>query len=283
MQTSRWSNRAISPLDFRSTSDMAREIVLLHPGWGKRPEMLRFIMGALVERGRMPIALDTRFGYANTQSTGSGLLGQKYHVGSDNPYYPYATPRDNRYRLRRPTAVLALAEALGIESASLFGQSEGGRVMATVAIAPKRLHIPKLVVANAVGTGITMGVSGQVKSSFDNNELFDGKNFDLLKEAIPSALESTAYAVSHPRRWLREKSVIENSDIWPTLDEVALFQDIDTVVMHAKGDRAISFAESELQARIRPHLTFIPTEGGHSNIYTREQAELIANQFITTA
>ncbi len=282
MQTSRWSNRAISPLDFNSKTDMSREIVLLHPGWGKRPEILRFIMDALVERDKMPISLDTRFGYANTQATGTGLLGHRYRVGSANPYYPNASAWSNRYRLRRPTAVLAIAEELNIESASLFGHSEGGRIMAMAATV-QGLHIPKLVIANSVGTGDTQGVRGQIKSNFDNNELFDGESFGLLTEAIPSSLESTAYAVSHPRRWVREKTVIENADIWTTLDEVALIHGIDTTVMHARGDRAISFAEAESRASIRPHLAFVPTEGGHSNVYTQEQANLIAEQFCLAA
>lgn len=289
MQTSRWSNRAISPLDFESKSDMSREIVFLHPGWGKKPEMLKFIMNKLVDAGRMPIALDTRFGYANIQAQGKGLLGQKYRVGSENIHFPQASEWDNRYRLRRPTAVLALIDGIEkkyhteILSASLFGHSEGGRVMTTVAIASQRLRISKLVIANSVGTGDTQGVSGQIKSNFDSNELFDGESFGLLTEAIPSALESTAYAVSHLRRWLREKDVIENANIWADLDEAALVHGVDTTVMHARGDRAISFAEAEARAAARAHITFIPTEGGHSNVYTQDQATLIADQFCRAA
>lgn len=283
METSRWSNRAISPLDFKSKSDMAREIVFLHPGWYKHPEMLRHIMHALNYRGKMPIALDTRFGYANSQATGSGLLGQKYRIGSENPYYPDATSWDNRYRLRRPTAVLAIAEALDIESASLFGHSEGGRIMATVAVAPKRFHIPKLVIANAVGTGDTQGISGQIKSNFDSNELFDGESFGLLTEAVPSAFWSTVFAVTHLRRWNREKSVIERADIWPTLDEAVLQNGVKTAVLHATGDHVISFADAEVRARKRPHVNFIQTEGGHSNVYTLEQAQFIADQFLAVA
>lgn len=279
IDTSRWSNKAITPLNFKSHADMSKEIVLLHPGWGKNPKILRRIMNALVVREKMPITLDTRFGYANSQATGTGLLGQKYLVTSENPYYKHATAWDNRYRLRRPTGVLALAEALGIESASLFGHSEGGRIMATVAVADKRIHIPRLVIANAVGTGNTQGASGQIKSNFDNNELFNGDNFNLFTEAIPSSMGSASYASLRLRRWSREKLVIENEDIWPTLDEVALIHGIGTTVLHAREDRVISFTDAESRASTRPHLTFIATEGGHSNVYTWEQAQLIANQF----
>ncbi len=289
-QTSRWSNRAITPLRFDSRDDMAKEVVLLHPGWGKRPEMLKFIMDALARRGKMPIGLDTRNGYADSQATGVGLLHQRYRVGSKNKYFPDSSQWQNRYSLRRPTAVLALVEALEIRydteirSASLFGHSEGGRVMSLVASAPhSKLHTSKLVVANSVGAGHTQGAKGQLKSSLRKNELFFASGFDLLTEAIPSVIESASYAVTHPRRWSREKQVIETYDIWDTLDELVLDTGIDTTVMHATHDMVISFESAELAARGRPHITFIPTEGGHSNIYTPSMAWAIADQFSQAA
>lgn len=290
MRTSRWSNRAITSLRFDSNDDMAKPIVILHPGWGKRPEMLRPIMRALAERGQMPIGLDTRFGYADTHASGKGILDQAYRVGTNNPYFPGATELQNRYELRRATGVLGLI--IGIEerfdteipSASLFGHSEGGRVMAHVATAPNsNIKIPKLVVANSVGTGKTQGVLGQLASNFNGNELFQGDSFGLLTEAIPSALESTAYALTHIRRWLREKKIIETANIWDVLDEASIGDGVDVRVMHAVDDRVISFWPAQRSAEARPHIDFLATEGGHSNIYNPEIAEIIADQFMLTA
>ena len=76
-----------------------------------------------------------------------------------------------------------------------------------------KFFVPNLVVANAVGAGRVQGVKSQITSNMHGNELFSGESFTLLGEAIPSALESTAYAVTHPRRWWREKKVIQQANI----------------------------------------------------------------------
>ena len=270
-------NRAISPLRFDSEKDMAKDIVLLHAGWGKRPEMLRFILEALAEREFMPIAVDTRFGYANQQRRGSSLIGQRYKVGSENPFFHHASAWDNRYRLRRPTGVLAIAEALGIYQASLFGHSEGARIMAEVALSGK-LQVPKFVAVNGVGIGCVQPIGSQLRSNVSANELFSGESFGLMREAVPSAVKSGIYAASHLRRWWRERDVIMRENLWPKLDEIALANGTAVTVMHAMGDMALGYEFAALSAQNRPHINFIPTEGGHSNVYTPEMTALIAGQ-----
>lgn len=91
----RWANRAVSPLDFKSKDDRAKPSVIVHPGWGKKPEMFTKLLRALAEAGMMPIGVDTRFGYSDRrQNTGYHLgasatkfFGQSFTTSTTNPFF----------------------------------------------------------------------------------------------------------------------------------------------------------------------------------------------------
>ncbi len=285
--TDRWANRAISPLDFKSRDDRQKPNVIVHPGWSKRPEMFANLLFALAEKGVMPIGVDTRFGYADRRQRNGYHLGvratklasQSYQVSAENPFFEPQSAWENRYRLRRPTGLLALCLELGVEQARLFGHSEGGRITATVVAESDVLIVPKLIVANAVGTGdSSRGTRRILRSNTHNNYVVDG-TVDL-KQGLLSAAESAAYATTHPRRFLRETKVIQESDIWPLLDAAAVHGTAVTV-MHARNDPLIEYASSAKAAESRPGINFIPTEGAHSNVYKPALTEEIADLLTT--
>lgn len=166
--------------------------------------------------------------------------------------------------------------ALQIEEASLFGHSEGGRIVSTLAVESNLdLKIPKLLIANSVGTGNNGGVKGMASSNVTNNELFQGV-IDL-RQALLSSIGSTAYALTHPRRFYREKQVIDEAgiELWSLLDKAVGEKGIDVTVLHAVDDHLISFDDARTQAQTRTHISFIPTRGGHSNVYTNSVSEQI--------
>ncbi len=281
--TDRWANRAISPLDFKSEVDQTKPAVVVHPGWGKRPEMLTKLLFALAERGAMPIGVDTRFGYAdrgqshgyNLGSRSVQLFKQSYQASNVNPFFKPQSTWENRYRLRRPTGLIALCLGLGFEDATLFGHSEGGRVVTTVVAESDVLIVPRLVVANAVGTGdSSKGTRRMLRNNTQNNYVLDG-TVDMT-QGVLSAIESAAYAATHPRRFHREYEVIKQANIWPMLDAVAK-RGTDVSVLHAKNDPLIEFASSSEAAASLPAINFIPTEGTHSNVYTNTLTEQIAD------
>jgi pimeloyl-ACP methyl ester carboxylesterase len=285
--TDRWSNRAISPLDFHSKVNMAKPIVIKHPGWGKSPEMHAKLLMELAEAGFMPIGVDTRFGYSNRSealgyrlgSNVTNILGQSWSTGKENPFFKAATEEDNRYRLRRPTGLLSLCQTLNIESASLVGHSEGGRIISTVAAESSALHIPKLVLVNSAGAGDSShGLTRMFRSNTQTNYVMNG-TVDL-KEGVMSALESGRYAVTHARRFIREKEVIQQTDIWRALDQAAL-NGIDITVMHARDDQLIEYEDAAFHAASRrDYVNFTPTEGGHSNVYALPVRQLIVSSLL---
>lgn len=284
-ETDRWHNRAISPLSFTSKADAQKPTIMVHPGWGKRPEILKYLLFELAEAGTRPIGVDTRFGYSDkfnhsgytfNSKTGGRTTTQKYRVGTENPFFDVSSADDNKYRLRRPTGLVALMLELDIDEASMFGHSEGGRVVSTVAAESKiPLSVPKLVVANSVGVGETQGIEGQLKSNTSNNELFDSENLKTLSEAVPSALLSTIYAATHPRRWWREKAVIESADIWENLQICSVQNGTEVTVIHAIADHVIDYASSAAKAEQYPNIAFVSTEGSHSNVYTQAFRDVV--------
>ena len=222
----------------------------------------------------MPIGVDTRFGYSNkpeqlrnlTATSVTAVIRQSFYAGTENPYFAVKSANDNRYRLRRPTGLAALCEDLEVEQASLFGHSEGGRVTATLAAESDVLHAPRLVVANAVGTGAVRHTLFGPLSNLVNNEAFAGE-VDL-PDAVVSAAGSTMYALTHARRWWRKRNVITDTNLWPLLDE-ATAKGTAVTVMHALGDMSIDYTSSAAEAAHHPNIAFIATEGSHSNVYTQ--------------
>jgi len=194
------------------------------------------------------------------------------------------TQEQNKYLLRRATALAATITRLGMEKASFIGHSKGAHIAAQVATrASIDLEVPGLVLVNGVGIGETGNMKGQFISNTRSNELFDPKNeyFGLLLEAIPSAASSFVYGVTHVRRWLKEKKDIQTTypETWDMIDE-AVESGTTVTVMHAVDDRALEINGARLQAAHRPKVNFIETAGGHSNIYTPEVTKQIVNAIV---
>jgi pimeloyl-ACP methyl ester carboxylesterase len=281
----RWSNRAISTIPFDSHSVNELPTVVIHPGWGKKPEMLMRLMRQLTERGIRPVGVDTRFGYADrSNSTGftngrdiGRLLTQPYRTSTENPYFNEQSRRANRLRLRRPTGLAALLLALNIGEASFVGHSDGGRITTTLlAESNLDINVPRLVVVNSVGVANNNGVKGMTRSNTSSNELFHGAV--EKRDALESAVVSTTYGMTHPRRFLSEKRMIDEAgvDLWENLSLVAK-NGADVTVLHARGDQVLDFASAAAHAPSYPGITFIPTVGGHSNIYTED----VTNQIVS--
>ncbi len=87
-----------------------------------------------------------------------------------------------------------------------------------------------------------------------------------IPEAIASAIGSAAYALTHLRRTLGEKRAIQQADTWVETDKLEN-TDIDVTVLHALDDKLISFNDSANAAEQRQWVDFVPTIGGHSNVY----------------
>ncbi len=174
---------------------------------------------------------------------------------------------------RRPTALLDICERLNIGERSYVGHSEGARVttLASTAIPDTT---KRLVIVNGAGTGdSSRGVTRLARSNVNRISELARSREDLV-DATLSALGSSAYALTHIRRTNEERREIQATNSWKLLDQLESTS-VDVAVLHAREDEMISFEDCALRASSRPWVDFIPTEGGHSNVYEAAVHDLI--------
>ena len=276
MPMDRWSARVVSPLDVSAGVDQAihGHPVIVHPGWGKDPERHRDLLFDLADAGYCPIGVDTRYAYADRALEPS----QKHYrpiVSKSNRHFEDADRNSNRWKYRRPTVTLEICQRLGIGVRSYIGHSKGGLILALAAVADPE-STKSLIVVNGAGTGdSSRGVSRLMRSNANRiSEFANGE--DGILEATRSAASSVLYASTHLRRTLAEKHFIQTTNTWEILDRLAT-TDMNITVMHAQNDEMISFEDSQASAKTRPWLHFVPTNGGHSNVYETSIREIILN------
>ena len=274
LPTDRWSARAISPVNISKEIDTARygEVVIVHPGWAKSPERHAEFLVRLANNGFLPIGVDTRYAYADRQLTREDIISQPWVAGKDNPYFKNIGVTGNRWQYRRPTVLLEICRRLGVEERSYIGHSDGGRISALSAAAEPDI-VNKLIVVNGAGTGNSSGgMRRLIKSNaIRAREIATGDT--SFVETTSSAIGSITYAITHPRRTVAEKHVIQKADTWDVIDSFE--SDIDIAVFHAINDELISFDDCKQSAEQRPNVLFVPTAGGHSNIYKHAIQDLI--------
>lgn len=283
--TDRWSVKAVSPVDIRDGIDSSTQPVIIHPGWGKGPEGHTELMDELAKDGFLPIAVDTRYGYADRQDqvqNGSlslrRVLTQPYRTGTTNPYFPIESRADNRWEYRRPTSLLYLCEQLGIKDRTYVGHSFGGLIVTLATLGAPELT-DQVIIVNGAGSGdSSKGLSRLRDTAIDRLKTVLSEGVGMAK-APYNGLDSITYSLTHLRRTLKEKEVIQSSDLWSLIDQVEPFA-IPVSVFHAKKDRLISFKDSARAAEKRPWVDFQATEGDHSNVYGRAVRRLIAKSIV---
>lgn len=97
-----------------------------------------------------------------------------------------------------------------------------------------------------------------------------------MQKATLSALGSSAYALTHLRRTNEERREIQKTDTWKLLDRLESTP-VDVTVVPARNDEMISFSDCASRASTRAWINFMPTEGGHSNVYETAVHDLIIN------
>jgi len=290
--TDRWTIRAVSPVDIRDGVDESMgHPVIIHPGWGKAPERHAELMADVAATGLLPIGVDTRYGYADQTSHQAPsdksklkrTVEHSWNVGSTNPYFDVEDRTQNRFQLRRPTSLLYLCERLGIVNRSYVGHSEGARVVSIAAQKSAELdhNVGKVVIVNGVGTGDSS--NGYLRLLRSNSSTIETvKRGDLSwRETVASAIGSTGHYLTHPRRTLREKHVIQNTNLWETIDQLRPLN-IPVSVLHARDDALVSFQESAEQAQERPWVHFQATDGSHTNVYGSVVRGLILGELTST-
>lgn len=289
----RWTLGAYSTLQFEDLKD-AKEVALVQPGWGSNPRESEKILEELAAKGIFGIAVDTRYGYANQKPLrphrrGSLMLRamrQSRNPGSVNRYFPNATQNENQARLRRPTSVLAIADALGIEEFHAIGHSDGGRIMTEVADnSPDR--VKSITVVNGVGTDPAthpgMTKRELVRSIKERRQVRRAHGPSPHADRVPKAGLDRVYHIGHPRRMVREATVISRANGWPVMSRLAKEDGMPINVIHARHDPALSFEYVQQHASERPEINFIPVEGGHSAYYLPHVAETIAETVASAA
>lgn len=287
-EADRWFLRAYSPQSFEELPD-ASQVAFIHPGWARHPSSYLSLMLELETAGIFPIAVDTRYGYANRfpikQSHGAvslpKILIQPYSVGNNNRLIPEATKIDNRGALRKATATLAICEALGVKEFHMLGHSDGGRTATAVAEAAPD-QVQSLTLINAVGIGKTPDAKSYMGSR--TFKRVAEERVELLREGLTTrdlvigGLSSALYAITHPRRIALEYATIRSADTWDTLERLA--EDTPVHVLQAKNDPLIDYADAVSRAAEHPNIQFTPTEGAHNNFYHHSVQELIVRPLI---
>lgn len=282
-EADRWFLRAYSPQPFEELTD-ANRVAVIHPGWARHPSSYLSLMLALETAGIFPIAVDTRYGYANraplqqSRSTTSlhKMLLQPYSVGDGNRLIPKATKIDNRGALRKATATLAICEALGVKEFHMLGHSDGGRTATAVAEAAPS-QVQSLTLVNAVGIGQTPDAKSYIDSR--TFKRVAEERVELLREGLTTrdlvigGLSSALYAITHPRRIALEYTTIQSADTWAALERLA--ENTPIHVLQAKNDPLIDYADALSRAIEHPNIRFTPTEGAHNNFYHHSVQELI--------
>lgn len=284
-EADRWWLGTYSPLDFDALKDADR-VAVLNTGWARHPRDYGSLMVTLADRGVFPVTVDVRYGYANKgklSSRGSvplpkKLATQSYKTGDLNPFFPAVTEQDNRGRLRKATATLAVCEALGIDRFHAIGHSDGGRTATLVAAAvPDRIE--SLTVINGVGTGRITDAQSKAKHTFakaviERRELVRQSEVEF-RDLTLGGLRSTAYTLSHLRRFRNEYRTIASDDGWPILAEVSQFAPVN--VINGVDDPLISHEDAARNAGLYPDVNFISAPGGHNNLWTPAVQKTIAD------
>jgi len=288
-EADRWFLRAYSPQPFEELP-VANQVAVIHPGWARHPSSYLSLMLELETAGIFPIAVDTRYGYANRfpikQSPSATSLPkimlQPYDVGNNNRLIPEATKIDNRGALRKATATLAICEALGVKEFHLLGHSDGGRTAtAVVEVAPSQVQ--SLTLVNAVGIGKTPDAKSYIDSR--TFKRVAEERIELLREGLTTrdlvigGLSSALYAITHPRRVALEYTTIRSADTWAVLERLA--EDTPVHVLQAKNDPLIDYADALSKATEHPNIQFTSTEGAHNNFYNHAVQELIVRTLTT--
>lgn len=239
--------RAVSPLNLDGGLDASQKdrVLIVHPGWGKAPEKHAALLHQAVEQGYVPIGVDTR-------RAKCGMLGDKLID-------------INTLEARRSAALIGLCDVLEVGRRTYVGHSEGGRIAALAAeldVAP----VDRLLIVNSTGTAQVAGMGRLVQSVLDNFR----QRFDHGEKGWTTSLHSSMGSFMHfagnLKRSLAEKAIIQDADIWGVLGSLAS-KGVDVTVMHAIDDVLISFRESYMRSVEHENVDFVPTIGGHSNVY----------------
>lgn len=256
---SRLSNRLVSPRDLSSISGQDN-VVIVHPGRQKKPETLIPLLNKLANEGFLPIGADTRFGEPDRNLASSYFNSQELGRFPEDFY-------------RRPAALLAMCERLGIEQASFIGHSEGAQVgvMAANADTPP-IDFNTMLLVNGVGIGTLATKQNKSKSKNKADANFQGAE---KSELVLSGIDSAWSALTMPGQNYREIANIRHFDAWECgAIDVAKSICKKLVLLHAIDDRVIDGADVEERAT-ESDTEYLLTTGGHSNIYSRSIQQLI--------
>lgn len=197
-------------------------------------------------------------------------------TGDNNPYFEVTGRADNQYQYRRPTALLDVCARLGVGTRSYVGHSDGGRISTHAAVA-NPVDTDKLIIVNSAGTGDSShGVRRLLRANEEQIRAMSGSDRADTLASLVSGMGSVFYAGTHLRRTLAEKQVIQQTDTWEYIDQLR-GTGVDISVTHAMNDELIDFDDCASRAAQRPWVNFIPTEGGHSNVYGVGVRNLIIN------
>lgn len=280
----RWPVFVYSPRDLTDI-DSPDKKVIVHAGWGKSPKRLGSLMVRLADAGMFPVGIDTRWTYANQSALAKPhgvrgiadlLLSQPATAGDSNRFAGDVGIEANRYKWRRPTALLATCESLGItQDAAFVGHSEGGRV-GTLAALEKPSVFDSLVIVNGAGLATSPNPVASLAQANVERAHEALRSTETRDNIIKGALDAVLYTATHPRRTMKEKSVILATDLWTDLGSIVqVAPDTDIHVLHATGDTLVPYAPSEEQAKQHPDINFTPTDGEHYNIYYPAVQDLI--------
>lgn len=270
----RWSIRAISPIDIRDGVDPALGVpVIVHPAWGKSPERYTRLMNAILWRGHLPIAVDTRWAYSdrvasqtsNTCAWLTKILRGEFRTGHSNPYFPEANRSTNELIHRRPTSLLYACEYLGIKNRIYLGHSEGARISAMAALAQSE-EVEQIIIVNGSGMGGSDKGSRRIAQANANSAGEILRREDDPHLALRGAADSALYAMLNARRVYREKVMIQANNTWDYVDRLAELG-IRMAVFHANQDELVNPADAIRQAAERPYIDLTVTRGSHRNIF----------------
>lgn len=273
LTTDRWPNRAVSPIPFDANVE-GLPVVLVHPGWGKRPEMHAPLLQELTEAGFRAIGLDTRYGYADQGLGTTARVTERMKTGTTNPFFLQSDYEQNRYFYRRPTGLLRACVDLEIDPFGFVAHSEGVRIGVVAAQAEASPMRPKrMILVNGVGTGRAGGAKGMIEANAQAIRA-RAESEASIREALLSFRDSAVHFITHPRRTSREAAVISNYNAWPDIGRLALELD-KVVVINSRDDRLISFEDAARRSAEYPEVDFFAVNGSHSSIYEPEVRSII--------
>lgn len=239
--------RAVSTLDLNGGLDNSQRdrVLIVHPGWGKAPEKHAALLHEAAAQGYVPIGVDTRRAQCSTPG------GKTMDISA--------------LEARRSAALVGLCDVLEVGRRTYVGHSEGGRI-ATLAAQLDVAPVDRLLIVNSTGTAQVAGMGRLVRSALDNFHQRCDHGEKGWTTSLHSSMGSFMHFAGNLRRSLAEKAIIQNADIWGVLGGLAS-KGVDVTVMHAIDDVLISFRESYGRSVEHENVDFVPTTGGHSNVY----------------